>query len=319
MTRLTPATLASLTVPEISALIETEEVDIALLVALSSDPRTGVQAIAERYERRLERDRRLRNHDDALAAMERALRKEGMAMVAGVDEVGRGPLAGPVVAAAVILPDDCGIMGIDDSKKLTPEKREALYGPITEQAVAWGIGMLEHDEIDEIGIGEASLAAMRIAVRGMGVAPDIALVDGNRSPMLGCRERLVISGDSLCRSIAAASIVAKVTRDRIMVELDSRYPGYGFAGHKGYGAESHIEALRALGPCDIHRFSFGIVTEVSPPGTSATVLERRLESASTRASFERAAAGIARNRDHLREEDLVRLRTCYRRLGRKFG
>lgn len=317
--RLDPAALSSLNIQEIASLLDHTEVDISLMVALRADPRAGVQALADRIERKLDREARFLDHEESLAAMERGLASEGVRVIAGLDEAGRGPLAGPVVAAAVVLPVDCSITGIDDSKKLTPEKREELYGPITERAVAWGVGIVEHDEIDEIGIGEASLAAMRIAMQGLGMEPEVALIDGNRSPALGCRERLIVDGDGLCRVIAAASIVAKVTRDRIMIELDRKYPGYGFAGHKAYGVEEHLRALRRLGPCDIHRFSFGVVTEVSPPGTCVKVLERRLANAPTRMLFERAAAGIARIRDHLREDELEYLRGCYQRSGCKFG
>jgi ribonuclease HII len=318
MKHLSPTTLASLTVQELSSLLETTEIDIALLIGLRSDPRAGVRVLADRFERRLERDRKLSDHEESLASMERGLVRDGCRLVAGLDEAGRGPLAGPVVAASVILPVDCGIRGIDDSKKLTPGKRQALYGPLTEQAVAWGVGIVEHDEIDEIGIGEATLKAMRVALTNMGMTPDIALIDGNRSPSVGCRERLVVNGDGLCRVIAAASIIAKVTRDRIMLGLDRKYPGYGFAGHKGYGVDDHIAAIRQLGPCDIHRFSFGVVNEAAPMGTGVKVLERRLANAPTRASFERAAAGIARMKENLREEDIVRLRDCYIRIQKKF-
>jgi ribonuclease HII len=318
MKRLSPSSLSSLTVQEIASFLDDADIDVALLVALRADPRAGVQALADRIERRIERTSRENSHEESMAATERALRLDGLQVIAGVDEAGRGPLAGPVVAAAVVLPDDCGIRGIDDSKKLTPDKREALYERITGQALAWGVGIVEHDEIDETGIGEASLAAMRLAIRDMGVRPDIVLVDGNRSPGLGCRESLIVNGDGLCRVIAAASIVAKVTRDRIMAALDRAYPGYNFARHKGYGVDEHIAALKRLGPCDIHRFSFYVVSEVSPPGAAAAVLERRLAHAPTRSSFDRAAAGIARVREHLRGNEVEHLRAVYQRLLRRF-
>ena len=182
--------------------------------------------------------------------------REGFACVCGVDEAGRGPLAGPVCAAAVILPPDIQIEGLNDSKKLTDKKRRALYDVITEQAVSYGIAFADEQEIDEINILQATFLAMRRAVEKLTVAPDIALIDGNRAPGLSCRERTIVHGDALSASVAAASILAKVTRDRLMEEYDAQYPQYGFAVHKGYGTQRHYEALRAYGPCDIHRRTF---------------------------------------------------------------
>jgi len=320
---LTPESLSSLSIREITGLLETADIDslpsTTLIETLRTDPRAGVRALAARFERQKERRDRQRERELSLTSMERELAGEGYAAIVGVDEAGRGPLAGPVVAAAVILPADCDLTGVDDSKKLTPARREALYERITTVAASWGVGMAEHDEIDEVGILEASMSAMRAAVKNLGVTPDIALIDGNRSPGLIVRERLVVGGDGRCRNIAAASIVAKVTRDRIMEEMDRRYNGYGFAGHKGYGTGVHVEAIRRLGPCDIHRLSFKIVPGVSPPGTCAEVLERRLANAPTRVSFERAVTGIARMREFLRESEVERLRDCFRSHRRKFG
>ncbi len=179
--------------------------------------------------------------------------------VCGVDEVGRGPLAGPVVAAAVILDPRRPISGLDDSKKLTEKRREVLYDEILDKALAWSLGRAEVEEIDRINILQASLLAMRRAVAGLAVAPGHALVDGNRLPELSCSAEAIIGGDGSVACISAASIIAKVSRDREMVALDARYPGYGLARHKGYPTKAHIEALGTLGVTEIHRRSFGPV------------------------------------------------------------
>lgn len=181
---------------------------------------------------------------------------EGYSLVCGVDEAGRGPLAGPVCAAAVILPPDLEIEGLNDSKKLTEKRREALYPQIIEQAVAYGIAFASEREIDEINILQATFLAMRRAVEQLSVQPEIALVDGNREPPLPMPVRTIIKGDSLSASIAAASILAKVTRDRFMHEQDAIFPQYGFAVHKGYGTRAHYAALRENGACPIHRRTF---------------------------------------------------------------
>ena len=182
--------------------------------------------------------------------------REGFACVCGVDEAGRGPLAGPVCAAAVILPPDIQIEGLNDSKKLTDKKRRALYDVITGQAVSYGIAFADEREIDEINILQATFLAMRRAFEQLSVQPDVALIDGNRAPGLSCCERTIVHGDALSASIAAASILAKVTRDRLMEDYDAQYPQYGFAVHKGYGTQRHYAALREFGACPIHRQSF---------------------------------------------------------------
>jgi ribonuclease HII len=180
-------------------------------------------------------------------------------LVAGVDEVGRGPLAGPVVAAAVILHPDRPIEGLADSKKLSEKRREQLSELIREQAHSWCLGRAEVEEIDRINILQASLLAMKRAVEGLPGLPGLALVDGKHAPQLACRVDTVIGGDALVESISAASIIAKVARDREMVELDNRYPGYGLARHKGYPTKQHLEGLQTLGVSPIHRRSFAPV------------------------------------------------------------
>ena len=180
-------------------------------------------------------------------------------LICGVDEVGRGPLAGPVIAAAVILDPARPIAGLDDSKKLSERRREILFEEIRRSAVAWSLGRAEVAEIDAINILQASLLAMQRAVGSLEVTPQHALVDGNRLPNLPCRARAIVGGDASEPCISAASIVAKVVRDREMVELDARYPGYGLARHKGYPTAAHLAALRELGVAPIHRRSFAPV------------------------------------------------------------
>lgn len=188
---------------------------------------------------------------------EHAAMEEGFSLICGVDEAGRGPLAGPVCAAAVILPPDLELEGLNDSKKLSEKRREALYPLICEQALAYGIAFASEQEIDELNILQATFLAMRRAVEQLGQKPDLALVDGNREPDFGgIPVRTIVKGDSRSANIAAASILAKVTRDRFMLEQDAVYPQYGFAVHKGYGTQKHYAALREFGPCPIHRRSF---------------------------------------------------------------
>lgn len=179
--------------------------------------------------------------------------------VAGVDEVGRGPLAGPVVAAAVILDPEQPIDGLADSKALSESRREILAVQIRERAIAWAIGRAENEEIDQINILQASLLAMRRAVLGLRPSPEYALIDGNRCPALPCPAEAIVKGDATVAAISAASILAKVSRDREMVALDTTYPGYGFASHKGYPTRVHLDALATLGITPIHRRSFGPV------------------------------------------------------------
>ena len=181
---------------------------------------------------------------------------QGFGLVCGVDEAGRGPLAGPVCAGACILPQNLEIAGLNDSKKLSEKKREALYEEITSKALAWAVCLIDEKTIDRVNILQATYLAMRGAVSALKPQPDFCLVDGNRDPGLGIATRTVVKGDSLCATVAAASILAKVTRDRLMKELDKTYPQYGFAVHKGYGTKAHYAALEAYGPCPIHRLTF---------------------------------------------------------------
>ncbi len=188
--------------------------------------------------------------------IEDALRAEGYDIVCGVDEAGRGPLAGPVCAAAVILPRGVTIEGLDDSKKLTEKRREALYDVIIAAVEAYGVAFAAVEEIEKLNILGATYLAMNRAIAALGVGIDLALIDGNRNAGIEYPSRCIVKGDAKCVSIAAASVLAKVTRDRYMRSLAEKYPGYGFERHKGYGTEAHYAAIRALGPCPEHRPSF---------------------------------------------------------------
>ena len=234
-----------------------------------SDERAGVQRLLDKYERRLNAFRKELERLDAMMVYERKYAE--FELIAGIDEAGRGPLAGPVVAAAVILPKDRPILYLNDSKQLSEKKREELFPVILTEAVAVGVGMASPELIDEINILQATYCAMRDALRGLKgpdgtpYHPDLLLNDAVRIPEVTIRQIPIIKGDAKSCSIAAASIIAKVTRDRIMREYDSIYPEYGFLKHKGYGSQAHMEALRQYGPCPIHRRTFigGILGEES--------------------------------------------------------
>lgn len=226
-----------------------------LMAGYASDGRKGVQKLIESYRKKeaalvAERQRleQMRHFEHKYAG--------AYTCICGIDEAGRGPLAGPVVAGACILPIDCEILYLDDSKKLSAKKREALYEEITGKAVAWGVGIVSHQRIDEINILRATYEAMRQAVSELKVTPDLLLVDAVTIPKMQMKQVGIIRGDAQSVSIAAASILAKVTRDRMMMELAKEYPRYGFEQNKGYGSAKHIEALKEFGPCPIHRRSF---------------------------------------------------------------
>ena len=201
----------------------------------------------EKLEKELARLEQMREYENTYAAC---------AMICGLDEAGRGPLAGPVAAGAVILPKDCILLYLNDSKKLSEKRREELFVQIKEQAVAWCVGIVGPERIDEINILQATYEAMRQAVAGLGVKPDLLLNDAVEIPGVDIMQVPIIKGDAKSVSIAAASILAKVTRDHMMVEYDQLFPDYGFAKHKGYGTAAHIQAIQELGPCPIHRRSF---------------------------------------------------------------
>ncbi len=281
---------------------------------LSADPRKGVREICTRLLRERAAAAWEASHRAAMRSSEEELWAGGARLVAGVDEAGRGPLAGPVTAAAVILPRDLSIRGIEDSKKLTPEKREELYGLITREAIAFGVSSVSETIIDEINILRATQRAMREAVAGLGEPPDHVLIDGDVVPSLGFPQTAIHGGDETSTVIAAASIIAKVTRDRLLLKYDERYPGYGFAQHKGYGTPEHLAALTRLGPCEIHRRSFRTVLDADG-GFSEHYLRFRSEllDAGTSKELETIALGIAREKEELASFELSKLRSLYKR------
>ena len=226
----------------------------ALFIQYEQDERAGVRAAVEQGKKRLVAYEKEVARCEALKKYEREY--ASYAHICGIDEVGRGPLAGPVVAGAVILPKDCDILYINDSKKLSEKKREELYDIIMDKAVAVGFGYSTPERIDEINILQATYEAMREAIASLETAPDLLLNDAVTIPEVSIRQVPIIKGDAKSISIGAASIVAKVTRDRLMVQYDEIYPEYGFASNKGYGAQAHIDALKKYGPCPIHRRSF---------------------------------------------------------------
>ncbi len=227
-----------------------------LLRALRADPREGARELADALSERLRRERAERRRLGRLYTLERSFASRGHARVAGVDEVGMGPLAGPVIAAAVILPANAWLPGLDDSKRLTRAARERLAREIAALAIDCAIGCAEPEEIDRVNIYQAGLLAMRRAVEALAAPADALLVDARRVPGVACPQEAVAGGDATVAAIAAASIVAKVHRDARMAELDQRHPGYGFARHSGYSTREHLRALERLGPSPVHRHSF---------------------------------------------------------------
>lgn len=225
-----------------------------LIACYREDSRAGVRSLVESALKRVQALEAERSRLQKMRFYEDQYREYGL--ICGIDEGGRGPLAGPVVAGAVILPADCEILYLNDSKKLSPSKREELYEVICREAVGIGLGFVGPERIDEINILQATYEAMRQAIGKLNPQPDVLLNDAVTIPGVGIRQVPIIKGDAKSVSIAAASIVAKVTRDRLMEEYEKVYPGYGFAANKGYGAASHIEALKKYGPTPIHRRSF---------------------------------------------------------------
>jgi len=221
----------------------------------SEDERGGVKRlIASAQKRFLKYERELLRTEE-MRSFER--KYSDYKYICGVDEVGRGPLSGPVMAGAVILPADCDILYLNDSKKLTEKKRNELYDIIKQRAVSWSVFEVSHERIDEINILNATYEAMRGAISSLSVRPDLLLVDAVHIPGVDYIKQVsIVKGDAKSISIAAASIMAKVTRDRLMEEMDAKYPGYGFASNKGYGSKAHMDAIKEIGPCEIHRRSF---------------------------------------------------------------
>ncbi len=226
----------------------------AFITQYEGDERAGVRKCVEAARKRMESLEREKLRTEKLWEYERGY--SGYSHICGIDEAGRGPLAGPVVAGAVILPKDCDLLYINDSKQLSEKKREELYRAILEKALCWGVGYASPLRIDEINILQATYEAMREAISKLHPQPDLLLNDAVTIPQVSIRQIPIIKGDAKSISIGAASIIAKVTRDRLMREYDQLFPGYGFAKNKGYGGEAHIEALKKYGPTPIHRKSF---------------------------------------------------------------
>ena len=248
-----------MTVAEVASLLNAADVAPELLASLEGDRRAAVAQLLTRWRRRQAAAVAEAERLEHLFRYEGDYYRQGRRLVAGVDEAGRGPLAGPVVVGAVILPPDCRLKGLDDSKKLTPDQREELYAVIKATAVAVSHAVIGVDDIDAINIYQATVRGMYAAVAGLAPAPEAVLVDAVPLRALAVPHQAIIGGDALSASIAAASIIAKVERDRLMCDFDAEYPGYGFSRHKGYATPEHLAALRKLGPCAIHRQSFAPV------------------------------------------------------------
>lgn len=230
------------------------------LTELRSDERKGVQDLIAKFERQYAKKAERAAHFEEMQSFERAAKQKGYKMIAGIDEVGRGPLAGPVVAAAVILPEGMEDIGLDDSKKLNAKKRAEIFEIIKEQAVAIGVGIVDAFTVDKINIYEASKVAMKKAIDLLPEQPDYLLIDAMKLET-GIPEEGIIKGDAKSISIAAASIVAKEVRDQMMKDYEQLYPGYGFAQNAGYGTKAHLEGLEKLGPTPIHRMTFAPVKD----------------------------------------------------------
>nr|WP_320146047.1 ribonuclease HII [uncultured Anaeromusa sp.] len=244
------------TITEIRELLQAEELQAQLFAELQADPRKGVQQLLIARERRMQRQQEEQERLYVMGQYERLWRQKGIERICGVDEAGRGPLAGPVAVAAVILPPDCLITGINDSKKLSPLQRDRLYEEVQRQALAVSLIWVEPEEIDQYNIYQATVRGMERAVLQLQPAPQAILADAVDLKRLAIPCQALIHGDALSASIAAASIVAKVERDRLMVKLDEQYPGYSLREHKGYGTAEHMAALQKLGPSPIHRKTF---------------------------------------------------------------
>ncbi|WAA13618.1 ribonuclease HII [Fervidibacillus halotolerans] len=234
--------------------------DDPLIALCEQDERKSVAKLIEKWKRKKERLLQEEKRLEEMLVFEKQVKFQGFRYIAGIDEVGRGPLAGPVVAAAVILPDDFRLQSINDSKQLSPKKREQLYEQILRQAISVGIGMVDHEEIDRINIYQATKKAMNMAIKQLSPLPDYLLIDGMN---IDCpiSQTSIVKGDARSLSIASASIVAKVRRDRMMIQYGKTYPEYGFERNMGYGTKEHLEAINRFGPSPIHRKTFAPIKQ----------------------------------------------------------
>lgn len=288
---------------------EDRNVSPQVLSKLRRDPRQGVRRLYETLRKRYERERAERLRLDGMLNFERVLWRSGLQRVAGVDEAGTGPLAGPVVAAAVVFPPHTELPGIDDSKRLDAEQRETAERSIRAAASGLGIGVAEVAEIDRINVYQAALLAMRRAVEALPSRPEHVLVDARTIPGVEIPQNSFNKGDGIDFSIAAASIIAKTHRDRLMDALAREHPGYGFERHKGYGTPEHQEAIRTLGPCPIHRRSFTFLRELRGEYCARFYeLKSRLADAADAAALDSVEQALATCRTELGEEEQRKLR-----------
>jgi ribonuclease HII len=311
-----PSKLSDLSVAEIRSryLEEGGAASAQVLGRLKRDPRRGVRQLYAVLRRRQERERQERLRLDAMLNFERVLWKSGVERIAGVDEAGVGPLAGPVVAAAVVFPPGIEIEGVDDSKRLDAEQRETLAAVIRARAVGVGVGLATVAEIDRINIYHAALLAMRRAVEALPQPPQHLLVDARQVPGVDVPQNPFDKGDGINFSIAAASIVAKTHRDALMVELDRRHPGYGFARHKGYSTAEHQDAVRRHGPCEAHRFSYPVLRELCGEASELFyALRDRLGEIADRRALGRFERELRERCEELAEEEAKKLKLMVRR------
>ena len=261
----------NMTINELKSYLKKVKITDSLIKKLKNDSRKGVKKLARKYEKRKSKITKIQQKWQLMNEKQNQLEKEGYSLIAGVDEAGRGPLAGPVVAGAVVLDSDEKILGLDDSKKLNLEKRQSLFKKIKSKAVATGVGIIDNNKIDEINIYNAALLAMKEAINDLDLIPDYLLLDGNtKITELEIMQEPVVGGDAKINNIAAASILAKVTRDNIIEKYHKEYPEYDFQNNKGYATSKHIQALKDNGPTPIHRYSYAIVKKYAENLSSYT-------------------------------------------------
>jgi ribonuclease HII len=297
-----------------------EPVSARILSRLQRDPRLGVRRLYAALKKRFDREREERLRLEAMRHFELLLWKSGVRDIAGLDEAGTGPLAGPVVAAAVMFPPDTGIAGVDDSKRLDADTRTALAPEIRAKASGIGVGTASVEEIDRLNIYHAALLAMRRAVEALPRRPQHILVDARTVPDLDIPQNTFNKGDGINFTIAAASIIAKTERDAMMDALDREYPGYGFASHKGYGTPEHCEALRRMGPSAAHRMSFPVIHELQGEYSPRFyVLKAQLEPARTRDALGEFEAALRAQAEALAEHECRKLRLLLARRWKLVG
>ena len=252
--------LSNYTIRELKKKLQERKVPKQLIDHLKNDPRKGVQKLAQKYIKQWQKKQKFREKWQQMNHKQLQLHNKGWELIVGLDEAGRGPLAGPVVAGAVILDPEVSLPGLDDSKKINPERREELFSIIKTRAVKVGVGIVDNREIDRINIHQACFQAMKKAIINLNLIPDYLLVDGRHPiPGLSLPQEAVIDGDCKVNAIAAASIIAKVTRDKIIDEYHQKYPQYGFIRNKGYGTPEHLQALKKHGATPLHRYSYSVV------------------------------------------------------------